>query len=87
MFTRQLSVLVSSGTPLVDALGALERQAKEPAWRDVVASVRARVEEGATLAGAMEHHPEVFDAVCRSLIAAGEIRRQLRPDARPAGDS
>lgn len=72
MFTRQLSVLVSSGTPLVDALGALERQAKEPAWRQIVASVRASVEEGATLAAAMESHPEVFDAVCRSLIAAGE---------------
>ena len=72
MFTRQLSVLVSSGTPLVQALCSLERQAKEPAWRDVVASVRLKVEEGSTLAQAMEAHPTVFDAVCRSLIAAGE---------------
>jgi type II secretory pathway component PulF len=72
MFTRQLSVLVTSGTPLVDALGALERQATEPAWKDVVGSVRARVEEGATLADAMGEHPDVFDAICRSLIAAGE---------------
>jgi type IV pilus assembly protein PilC len=72
MFTRQLSVLVSSGTPLVQALAALERQAKQPAWREVVASVRLKVEEGSTLAQAMESHPAVFDAVCRSLIAAGE---------------
>src|SRR5687768_3680459 len=72
MFTRQLSVLVSSGTPLVQALAALERQAKQPAWREVVASVRLKVEEGSTLAQAMEAHPAVFDAVCRSLIAAGE---------------
>src|SRR4051812_19243937 len=35
MFTRQLAVLVSSGTPLVDALGSLERQAKEPTWRGI----------------------------------------------------
>jgi type IV pilus assembly protein PilC len=72
MFTRQLSVLVSSGTPLVQALSALERQAREPAWKDVVASVRLKVEEGSTLAQAMEVHPGVFDPVCRSLIAAGE---------------
>jgi type II secretory pathway component PulF len=72
MFTRQLSVLVTSGTPLVDALGALERQAKETAWKEIVRSVRARVEEGATLAEAMGDYPDVFDAICRSLIAAGE---------------
>ena len=72
MFTRQLSVLVSSGTPLVQALAALERQAQEAAWKEVVASVRLKVEEGSTLAQAMEAHPTVFDAVCRSLIAAGE---------------
>jgi type II secretory pathway component PulF len=72
MFTRQLSVLVSCGTPLVQALGALERQAKEPAWRDIVALVKLKVEEGSTLSQAMEAYPDVFDAVCRSLIAAGE---------------
>ena len=72
MFTRQLSVLVSSGTPLVQALGSLERQAKEKAWRDVLAALRAKVEEGATLSEAMAQQPAVFDPVCRSLIAAGE---------------
>ena len=72
MFTRQLSVLVASGTPLVQALGALERQTKDAAWRQVVTSVRVRVEEGTTLAEAMADHPQAFDAVARSLIAAGE---------------
>jgi type IV pilus assembly protein PilC len=72
MFTRQLSVLVSSGTPLVQALGSLERQAKEKAWRDVLVALRGKVEEGATLSEAMAHQPGVFDPVCRSLIAAGE---------------
>src|SRR5687767_8228162 len=43
IFTRQLSVLVASGTPLVQALGALERQTRDAAWRDIVAAVRVRV--------------------------------------------
>jgi type II secretory pathway component PulF len=72
IFTRQLSVLVSSGTPLVQALGALERQTKDAVWREIVTSVRVKVEEGISLADAMEDHPQAFDAVCRSLIAAGE---------------
>src|SRR5436305_12827453 len=63
IFMRQLSVLVGSGTTLVDALSSLERQAKEEAWRDIVATVRLKVEEGATLAEAMNSHPQVFDAV------------------------
>jgi type II secretory pathway component PulF len=72
MFTRQLSVLVSSGTPLVQAIASLERQAKEKPWRDVLAALRTKVEEGATLSEAMAQQPAVFDPVCRSLIAAGE---------------
>jgi len=72
MFTRQLSVLVSSGTPLVQAIASLERQAKEKPWRDVLAALRTKVEEGATLSEAMAQQPGVFDPVCRSLIAAGE---------------
>jgi type II secretory pathway component PulF len=71
-FTRQLHVLIASGTPLVQSLGALERQAKDDAWRAVIADVRTRVEEGAALSQAMHHHPQYFDDVCRSLISAGE---------------
>ena len=72
MFTRQLAVLVASGVALVDALGALERQSKDAAWRQLVATIRLRVEEGVPLSEAMAAHPDVFDAVARSLIAAGE---------------
>jgi type II secretory pathway component PulF len=72
MFTRQLTVLVSSGTPLVQALTALERQTKDVAWREIVSGVRAKVEEGSTLSEAMENYPHAFDAIARSLISAGE---------------
>jgi len=72
MFTRQLHVLVATGTPMVDALGALERQAREPRWRAVIADLKLRVEEGAPLSDAMAAHPDWFDTICRSLVAAGE---------------
>jgi general secretion pathway protein F len=72
MFTRQLTVLVSSGTPLVQALLALERQTKDVAWRDIISGVRAKVEQGSTLSEAMSDYPHVFDAIARSLVSAGE---------------
>ena len=72
MFTRQLHVLVLTGTPLAEAIAALERQATEPAWRAVLAGVRSKVEEGASLSVALTAFPEAFDAVCCGLVAAGE---------------
>ena len=77
MFTRQLYVLVSSGTPLVQSLEALERQTKEGHWRDTINSIRVRIEEGESLADAMASAPEYFDAPCRSLISAGESSGKL----------
>jgi type II secretory pathway component PulF len=72
MFARQLHVLISTGTPLAQALVALERQAKDPAWRKIVGRLKEKVEGGASLSVAMESCPECFDGVARGLIAAGE---------------
>jgi len=77
VFTRELSVLVSTGTPIAEALHALERQAKDEEWRAVVASLRSQVEEGASLSSAMETHSRCFDPVCQSLVGAGEASGEL----------
>lgn len=77
MFTRQLSMLCTAGTPIVQALVALERQTKDTSWREAIGAIRARVEEGASLAQAMEARPAHFDSVTRSLIGAGEAGGQL----------
>ena len=77
MFTRQLQVLVSTGTPLAQSLGALERQSSTLAWREVLTDLRSRVESGAALSAAMAEHPHDFDSICRSLVAAGESAGNL----------
>ena len=76
-FSRQIYVLVSSGTQLADGLHALERQTRPGPWRQVMTSLRTRVEEGSTLAAAMEPHGGYFDPIYRNLIAAGESSGQL----------
>jgi type II secretory pathway component PulF len=77
LFSRQLALLVRTGTPLADALGAMVRQLPAGPWRAVVADLQLRVEEGVTLSDAMESHPGYFDQVCLSLVAAGESSGQL----------
>ncbi len=76
-FMRHLSVLVGTGTPLVDALAALEKQAKDAAWGSVLSDVRARVEDGAPFSEALGAHPRYFDSVSRSLVRAGESAGKL----------
>lgn len=74
---KQMSLLVASGTPVVDALAAVERQAQDNAWKRVVGEVRSRVEEGSALSEAMRAAPEEFDPLCSSLVAAGESGASL----------
>ncbi len=71
-FTRQMSVLISSGTPIVQSLEAVERQTIDQKWKAVLQGLRERVEEGNQLSDAMSAYPNVFDDVYRAMIAAGE---------------
>jgi len=77
MFTRQLSVLVGTGTPLVQAIAALEKQARDDRWRGVVSDLRRRLEDGESFCRALEDHPRHFDPVYRSLVEAGESSGHL----------
>jgi len=76
-FSRQLHVLVCSGTQLADALPALERQTRPGPWRQIIVGLRTRVEEGASLSAAMESYSDCFDPIYRSLISAGESSGHL----------
>ncbi|MCB9844940.1 MAG: type II secretion system F family protein [Phycisphaeraceae bacterium] len=69
---RQLSILISTGTTIVEALSAVERQTSDGAWRAVLSDIRQRVEQGESLSSAMGAHPGCFDSVSQSLVAAGE---------------
>ena len=77
VLVRQLSVLVSTGTPMVEAIYSLEKQLPVGRWRSVVEDIRGRIEQGASLSAALENHPTYFDPVARSLIAAGESGGKL----------
>ncbi|WP_428388271.1 type II secretion system F family protein [Mucisphaera sp.] len=76
-FARHLHVLLKSGASLVNAIGAVERQTHDGAWSSVLGQLRARLEEGIPLSEAMADHPHYFDAITRSLVAAGESSGKL----------
>ena len=72
VFTRQFSVMIDAGLPLVQCLEILGNQEEDKNFAAVILAVRGDVEGGASLADAMKKHPKVFDALYSNMIAAGE---------------
>ena len=72
IFTRQLSVMMSSGLPLIQTLEILAGQQENKGFAAVLAKIRASVEGGSTLSNAFQRHPKVFDALYTNMLEAGE---------------
>jgi type IV pilus assembly protein PilC len=72
VFTRQFSVMIDAGLPLVQCLDILGNQEDNKAFSTIILATRADVEGGAALADAMKKHPKAFDALYTNMVAAGE---------------
>ena len=77
LLTRELATLLAAGLPIEEALGALAEQAEDAHQRSVLASLRSRVREGASLATALAEQPEQFPEYFRASIAAAEQSGRL----------
>jgi type IV pilus assembly protein PilC len=72
IFTRQFSVMIDAGLPLVQCLEILGTQQDNKTFAKILQQTRMDVEGGASLADAMRKHPKAFDDLFTNMIAAGE---------------
>jgi type IV pilus assembly protein PilC len=72
VFTRQFSVMIDAGLPLVQCLEILAGQQENQTFQKVLTGTRSSVESGATLSAAMRQYPKVFDALYVNMVEAGE---------------
>ncbi len=72
VFTRQFSVMIDAGLPLVQCLEILANQQEHKNFQKILLQVRQDVEAGSTLADAMRRHPKAFNNLYVNMIAAGE---------------
>lgn len=77
LFSRQLSTLINAGLPLVQSLRTVNQQTTSKPLKVVINDVITSVEGGATLSSAMSKHPQVFNQIYISLVAAGEASGTL----------
>ncbi|MEW6002264.1 MAG: type II secretion system F family protein [Nitrospirota bacterium] len=74
--TRQLSTMLSSGVPLLEALRALSEEHKGY-WKGVLISTKERISGGVSFSRALEDYPKTFPEFYRNMVAAGEASGTL----------
>lgn len=72
IFTRQFSVMIDAGLPLVQCLEILASQQPNKNFAAALHGVRASVESGLTLANSMRQFPKAFDTLYTNMVEAGE---------------
>ena len=72
VFTRQFSVMIDAGLPLVQCLQILGEQQENKAFQHIILQVREDVETGSSLANALKKHPQAFSDLYVNMVAAGE---------------
>ncbi len=72
VFTRQFSVMIDAGLPLVQCLEILAGQQENKTFQKVLTGVRGSVEGGATLSTSMKQYEKVFDPLYYNMVEAGE---------------
>lgn len=77
LFSRQLSTLINAGLPLLQSLRTVAGQTQNKALKLVIHQVITDVEAGSALSVALGKHPNVFNKIYVSLVAAGEVSGTL----------
>lgn len=72
IFTRQFSVMIDAGLPLVQCLEILAGQQDNKTFQKILTGVRGSVEGGATLSSSMKQYEKVFDPLYYNMVEAGE---------------
>ncbi len=77
LFSRQLSTLINAGLPLVQSLRNVGSQTQNKTLKMVISQIITDVEGGAAFSVALGRHPDVFNQVFVSMVAAGETSGTL----------
>src|SRR5579863_6410678 len=72
IFTRQFSVMIDAGLPLVQCLEILSGQQENKTFQKILAGVRSSVEGGSMLSSSMKQYEKVFDPLYYNMVEAGE---------------
>ncbi|GAB1053707.1 MAG: type II secretion system F family protein [Shewanella algae] len=77
IFTRQMYSLTRSGIPILRAIAGLSETTHSKRMKEALQDVSEQLTAGRPLSSAMNHHPDVFDALFVSMVHVGENTGKL----------
>lgn len=77
LFSRQLSTLINAGLPLLQSLKNVGNQTENKTLKYIISKISGDIEAGSSFSKALSQHPEVFNQIYISLVAAGEASGTL----------
>jgi len=86
MFSRQLALLLESGTDIVTSLDLLQSQIDNSNLAKIIAEVASDIRGGSALSKALSKHPQAFSTIYCQSIAAGEQGGNLEVVLRQMAD-
>jgi general secretion pathway protein F len=87
VFTKQLSILLDAGVPVLRALSLLGDQIEDPYFRGVLSEVREGIKEGKSFGDSLAAHPRTFTSLTVHMVKAGEASGELGQVLGRLGDS
>ena len=77
IFTKQMSALLSAGTPIEKCLVLLSKQSSNSKFSQILLSINEDITEGNSLSSSMKKYPSIFNEIYTSTIYAGETSASL----------
>ncbi len=76
-FTRQLSLMLAAGLPILNCLSSLEQQIDNVYLKKAVGNIISEIKSGSGLAAAISLHPIIFSPLYISVVKSGEMSGNL----------
>ena len=77
LFTSQLSVMLSSGVVLSEAVDAIAQQGKPGVFQDVLLDLTERIKSGDSFSIALAVYPRIFNSMFISMVEASEASGRM----------
>lgn len=77
MFTRNLSIMISSGLPLSRAIKNISFQTKKKKFASILNEIHANVQAGNSFADGLARYPGIFDDLFTNMVRVGETSGNL----------
>jgi len=72
IFSRQLATLLKAGLPLTTAIGDIVDQIENDHFKNIVADIKSKIEEGSTFSNALDRHKNIFSEMYINMVRVGE---------------